>query len=89
MDSSTHHNPINPSFFPQTFCFSMCQYYIMITLGILVWWLVTLHVAGGLKLDDHCDPFQPRPFYDSMNDNVILLRKAKLLICTADYSTKI
>jgi len=23
-------------------------------------------VAGGLKLDDHCGPFQPRPFYDSM-----------------------
>ena len=20
---------------------------------------------GGLKLDDHCGPFQPRPFYDS------------------------
>ena len=28
--------------------------------------LVTLHTAGGLKLDDHCGPFQPRPFYDSM-----------------------
>ena len=35
-------------------------------LGSLVWWLVTLHTAGGLKLDDHCGPFQPRPFYDSM-----------------------
>ena len=35
--------------------------------GILLWWLVTLHLAGGLKLDDHCGPFQPRPFYDSMN----------------------
>jgi len=21
-------------------------------LGSLVWWLVTLHIAGGLKLDD-------------------------------------
>jgi len=20
----------------------------------------------GLKLDDHCGPFQPRPFYDSV-----------------------
>ena len=37
-----------------------------VALGSLVWWLVTLHIAGGLKLDDHCDPFQPRPFYDSM-----------------------
>jgi len=31
-------------------------------LGSLVWWLATLHIAGGLKLDDHCGPFQPRPF---------------------------
>ena len=37
-----------------------------VALGILVWWLVTLHIAEGLKLDDHCGPFQPRPFYDSM-----------------------
>ena len=28
-------------------------------LGSLVWWLVTLHVAVWLKLDDHCGPFQP------------------------------
>ena len=31
--------------------------------GILVG---TLPVSGGLKLGDHCGPFQPRPFYDSM-----------------------
>ena len=37
-----------------------------VALGSLVWWLVTLHAAVGLKLDDHCGPFQPRPFYDSM-----------------------
>ena len=37
-----------------------------VALGSLVWWLATLHRAGGLKLDDHCGPFQPRPFYDSM-----------------------
>ena len=37
-----------------------------VALGSLVWWLATLHVAGGLKLDDHCGPFQHRPFYDSM-----------------------
>jgi len=35
-----------------------------LTLGSLVWWLATLHIAGGLKLGDHCGPFQPRPFYD-------------------------
>ena len=34
--------------------------------GSLVWWLVTLHIARGLKLDDRCGPFQPRPFYDSV-----------------------
>ena len=39
---------------------------IFVALGSLVWWLATLHTARGLKLDDHCGPFQPRPFYDSM-----------------------
>ena len=37
-----------------------------VALGSLVWWLAALHIAGGLKLDDHCGPFQPRPFCDSM-----------------------
>ena len=37
-----------------------------VALGSLVWWLVTLHISRGLKLDDHCGPFQPRPIYDSM-----------------------
>ena len=37
-----------------------------VALGSLVCWLVTLHIAGGLELDVHCGPFQPRPFYDSM-----------------------
>ena len=37
-----------------------------VALGSLVCWLVTLHIAGGLKQDDHCGPFQPGPFYDSM-----------------------
>ena len=37
-----------------------------VALGSLLWWLVTLHTAGGLKLNDHCGPFQARPFYDSM-----------------------
>ena len=37
-----------------------------VALGSLVWWLVTLPMAGRLKLDDHCGPFQPRPFCDSM-----------------------
>ena len=37
-----------------------------VALGSLVCWLVTLHIAGGLKLDDLFGPFQPRPFYDAM-----------------------
>ena len=37
-----------------------------VALGSLVWWLATPHIAGGLKLDDHCGPFQPWPFYDSV-----------------------
>ena len=37
-----------------------------VALGSLLWWLATLHIAGGLKPADHCGPFQPRPFYDSM-----------------------
>ena len=28
-----------------------------VALGSLVWWLATLHIARGLKLDDHCGPF--------------------------------
>jgi len=37
-----------------------------VALGSLVWWLATLHIAGGLKLDEHYGPFQPRPFCDSV-----------------------
>ena len=36
-----------------------------VALGSLVWWLATLHTAARLKPDDHCVPFQPRPFYDA------------------------
>ena len=37
-----------------------------VALGSLVWWLATLNVAGGLKLDHHCGPFKTRLFHDSM-----------------------
>ena len=43
-----------------------------VALGSLVCWLVTLHIAGWLKLSDHCGPFQPRPFYDSMKSEYLL-----------------
>ena len=47
-----------------------------VALGSLVWWLATLHMAGGLKLDVHCGPFQPRPFYDS-----VISCKSKQMLC--------
>ena len=37
-----------------------------VALGSLGCWLATLHIAGGLKLNGHCGPFQPRPFCDSV-----------------------
>ena len=39
---------------------------MVVALGSLVYWLATLHIAEGLKLNDHCGPFQLRAFYDSM-----------------------
>jgi len=46
--------------------------WLHVALGSLVWWLATLHIAGGLKLKDHCGPFQPMP----LNDSMILLSKS-------------
>ena len=37
-----------------------------VALGSLLWWLAPLHIAGGLKLGEHCGPSQPRPLFDSM-----------------------
>jgi len=34
--------------------------------------LATLHIAEGLKLD-HCGPFQPKPFYDSVLEEMPVL----------------
>jgi len=42
-----------------------------VALGSLVWWLATLHIAGGLKLPDDCGPFQHRPFYDSVISHMV------------------
>lgn len=44
-------------------------------LGSLIQWLATLHVVGGLRLDDHC-PFQHKAFYDSM---IMLLQNGNIL----------
>jgi len=35
----------------------------------------TMHIAGGLKPDDHCGPFQPRPFYESMKSGPGVFQK--------------
>ena len=44
-----------------------------VALGSLVCWLATLqHIAAGLKRDEHCGPFQPRPFDYSMRTNILL-----------------
>ena len=37
-----------------------------VALGSLDWWMATVYIAGWLKLDDHCGPFQPRPVYNTM-----------------------
>ena len=38
-----------------------------VALGSLAWWFGDSAHSRGLKLDDHCGPFQLRPFYVSMN----------------------
>jgi len=50
---------------------SLCQvpvffYLRAISNFILVWWKMSLLVAGGLEPDDPQGPFQPKPFYDFM-----------------------
>ena len=35
---------------------------VVVALGSLVWWLATLHIAGGLEPDEHCGHLQPRPY---------------------------
>ena len=39
---------------------------LVVVLGILVSWLATLHLAGGLKPDGNYVSFQPEQLYDSM-----------------------
>jgi len=36
-------------------------------LSTLVWWKMSLSMAGGLEPDDLSGPFQPKPFYDRVN----------------------
>ena len=55
-------------------------------LGSLVWWLATLSTVGGLELDDHCGPFQPRSFYDSMILEVPFSSGKQFKFCYVCYS---
>ena len=57
-----------------------------VALVSLVYWLETLHIAGGLKLDDHCGPSQPRPFYDSMILMFLWSQYAALCMCAWFFS---
>ena len=56
-----------------------------VALDSLVWWLATVHIAGGLKLDDHCGPFQPKPFYDSFYDTFWLETWHRLEQANSDF----
>ena len=58
-----------------------------VALGSLGCWLVTLHIAGGLELDEHCGPFQPRPSYDAMTycpASVLVLKLLSVLLFTEE-----
>jgi len=44
-------------------------------LSNLVWWKVSLPMAGGLELHDLLGPFQPKPPYDSVTPLCCLLSK--------------
>ena len=51
-------------------------------LSNLVWWKMSLLMAGGLEPDDLQGPFQPLPFCDSLFSYLLLL----LLISEANCS---
>ena len=44
-----------------------------------------VHAAGEFKLDDHCGPFQPRPFYDSMMHRHFRECKPSQFVCVYTY----
>ena len=52
-----------------------------VALGSLVCWLATLHIAGGLKPDDHCGPFQPRPFYETQVRKCLAWNTLSVKLC--------
>ena len=47
-------------------------------LSTLVWWKMSLLMAGGLEPDDLQGPFQPKPFYDSICSFHVVINRANL-----------
>jgi len=43
--------------------------------------------SSGLKLNDHCGHFQPRPFYDSMTPPMMSLMAAHLVLSFSQKQT--
>jgi len=43
-------------------------------LSNLVWWKVSLSMAGGWELDDLSGPFQSKPFHDSMKVSIVKIK---------------
>jgi len=62
-------------------------------LSNLVWWKMSLLMAGGLEPDDLQDPFQHKPFYDSITWRIKVadanLLKDQATIFTMNSSSKI
>jgi len=52
-------------------------------LSNLVWWKVSLPTAGDLERDDLQDPFQPKPFHDSVYDSMKSGNTHSLLPCSS------
>ena len=52
-----------------------------VALGSLIWWLAMLHTAGGLKLNDCCGPFQPRPFYHTILLWIFVTTRSTCVFC--------
>ena len=66
------HHPSN-DFLPKPFPFFPSR--LDVALGSLVYWLVTLHTAGGLELEDHCGPFQGRSTILTLSSQVQLVTR--------------
>ena len=52
----------------------------------LVYWELSLPIAGGLELNDFKGPFQPNPFYDSTILNIPYFKYGILILCHFDIN---